>query len=182
MGRRMEVCHEHARAAHDDGEEDLSISRPPATRRASPGLQQLPPGDGGGRSEVAGINERFNKAVADRLVDLIEAGDYDRAEELLREFVASGTDVVVTWSKIPAIESYLRDTLFNRGHAAPPRSCKWFSGGARRCPSSARVRVPCLPWPSRTPLGFSTTFARRVSATSVQWSGVTRAANSGRGS
>jgi hypothetical protein len=45
-------------------------------------VYKLPPRDGGGRYEVAGINERFNKAVADRLVDLIEAGDYDRAEEL----------------------------------------------------------------------------------------------------
>jgi lysozyme family protein len=77
----------------------------------------VPPGDGGGRYQVAGINERFNKAVADRLVDLIEAGEYDRAEELAREFVASGTDVVVTWSKIPETEFYLRDTVFNRGHA-----------------------------------------------------------------
>jgi hypothetical protein len=33
------------------------------------------------------------------------------------EFVASDTDVVVTWSKISAIEFYLRDTVFNRGHA-----------------------------------------------------------------
>jgi hypothetical protein len=77
----------------------------------------VPPGDGGGRYQVAGINERFNKAVADRLVDLIEAGEYDRAEELAREFVASGTDVVVTWSKIPGTEFYLRYTVFNRGHA-----------------------------------------------------------------
>src|SRR5262249_9949166 len=75
------------------------------------------PDDGGGRYEVAGINERFNKAVADHLVELIEAGDYDRAEELAREFIASDTDVVVTWSKIPAVEFYLRDSAFNRGHA-----------------------------------------------------------------
>jgi hypothetical protein len=39
-------------------------------------VYKLPPRDGGGRYEVAGINERFNKAVADRLVDLIETGDY----------------------------------------------------------------------------------------------------------
>lgn len=80
-------------------------------------VYKLPAWDGGGRYEVAGINERFNKAVADRLVELIEAGDYDRAEELAREFIASDTDVVVTWSKIPAIEFYLRDSVFNRGHA-----------------------------------------------------------------
>jgi peptidoglycan hydrolase-like protein with peptidoglycan-binding domain len=80
-------------------------------------VYKLPPGDGGGRYEVAGINERFNKVVADRLVELIAAGEYGHAEELASEFVASDTDVVVNWSKIPAIEFYLRDTAFNRGHA-----------------------------------------------------------------
>ncbi|MGE5261661.1 MAG: peptidoglycan-binding protein [Actinomycetota bacterium] len=80
-------------------------------------VYKLPPGDGGGAYEVAGINERYNKAVADRLAELIDAGEYDRAEELARDFVASDTDVVITWSKIPAIESYLRDSVFNRGHA-----------------------------------------------------------------
>jgi peptidoglycan hydrolase-like protein with peptidoglycan-binding domain len=80
-------------------------------------VYKLPRGDGGGAYEVAGINERYNKAVADRLAELIDAGEYDRAEDLAREFVASDTDMVITWSKVPAIESYLRDSVFNRGHA-----------------------------------------------------------------
>ncbi len=79
-------------------------------------VYKLPAGDGGGRYEVAGINERFNKAVCDHLVDLIQAGEYDKAEALANEFVASDTDIVVTWSALAAIESYLRDSVFNRGH------------------------------------------------------------------
>jgi hypothetical protein len=79
-------------------------------------VYKLPAGDGGGRYEVAGINERFNKEVCDHLVDLIEAGEYDKAEALATEFIASDTDIVVTWSAIAAIESYLRDSVFNRGH------------------------------------------------------------------
>jgi peptidoglycan hydrolase-like protein with peptidoglycan-binding domain len=80
-------------------------------------VYRLPRGDGGGRYEVAGINERFNKEVCDRLVELIEAGAYDKAEALATEFIASDTDIVVNWSRIPAIEFYLRDSVFNRGHA-----------------------------------------------------------------
>jgi peptidoglycan hydrolase-like protein with peptidoglycan-binding domain len=79
-------------------------------------VYKLPAGDGGGRYEVAGINEKYNKEVCDHLVALIEAGQYDKAEALATEFVASDTDVVVTWSRSAAIESYLRDSTFNRGH------------------------------------------------------------------
>jgi peptidoglycan hydrolase-like protein with peptidoglycan-binding domain len=80
-------------------------------------VYKLPADDGGGRYEVAGINERDNKEVCDHLVDLIEAGKYDEAEELATEFIASDTDVVIAWSRLPAIEFYLRDSVFNRGHA-----------------------------------------------------------------
>ena len=41
-------------------------------------VYKLPAWDAGGRYEVAGINEKYNKEVCDHLVELIEAGEYDR--------------------------------------------------------------------------------------------------------
>jgi hypothetical protein len=73
--------------------------------------------DGGGRYEVAGINERYNKDVCDELVALIESGQHAKAEALAIEYIASNTDVVVSWTRSTPIEAYLRDCAFNRGHA-----------------------------------------------------------------
>jgi hypothetical protein len=81
----------------------------------------LPEGDGGGRYEVAGINERYNKETVDVLVSLIQQRRYDEAERLATEFIAQDTDRVSSWTSVPAIEFYLRDSVFNRGA----------SGGAR---------------------------------------------------
>jgi lysozyme family protein len=75
----------------------------------------LPPDDGGGRYEVAGINERFNKVVCDELVALVQSGQQDEAERRAAEFIAEDTDVAGGWTSNPAIEFYLRDCVFNRG-------------------------------------------------------------------
>src|SRR5512143_543405 len=78
-------------------------------------VHKLRPDDGGGRYEVAGINEKYNEEVCDHLVELIEAGEYAKAESLATEFIASSTDIAASWTKSAAIESYLRDSVFNRG-------------------------------------------------------------------
>ncbi|MEM9763962.1 MAG: hypothetical protein AAF968_15890 [Pseudomonadota bacterium] len=78
-------------------------------------VYRLPPGDGGGRYEVAGINERYHKDEADHLVSLIEAGRHDEAEAFATEFIANYTDAVDRWCATSAVESYLRDCFFNRG-------------------------------------------------------------------
>lgn len=78
-------------------------------------VHKLRPDDGGGRYEVAGINEKYNQEVCDHLVELIEAGEYAKAELLATEFIASSTDIAASWTKSAAIESYLRDSVFNRG-------------------------------------------------------------------
>ena len=75
----------------------------------------LPSDDGGGTYEVAGINERYHPEEARQLAELIEAGQHDEAEALALEIIATFTDAVGTWSKVAAIESYLRDCAFNRG-------------------------------------------------------------------
>jgi uncharacterized protein (TIGR02594 family) len=81
----------------------------------------LPAGDGGGRYEVAGINDRYHKAEVDHVVALIEAGRHDEAEAYVVEFIANYTDVVVGWSDDPGVEFYLRDCAFNRGPTGAAR-------------------------------------------------------------
>jgi Predicted Peptidoglycan domain len=75
----------------------------------------LPAGDGGGRYEVAGINDRYHPQEAARLRQLIDAGRFDEAEDYAAEVIAEYTDVVARWTAVPAIEAYLRDCAFNRG-------------------------------------------------------------------
>jgi hypothetical protein len=75
----------------------------------------LPAGDGGGRYEVAGINDRYHPQEAAKLRELIDAGRFDEAEDYAAEVIAAYTDVVARWATVPPIESYLRDCAFNRG-------------------------------------------------------------------
>ena len=77
--------------------------------------------DGGGTYEVAGINEKYNKETADVLVALIEQGRFDEAEALAVDFMAQDTDRASSWSSVPGLEFYLRDTVFNRGGAGAAR-------------------------------------------------------------
>ena len=84
--------------------------------------------DGGGRYEVAGINERYNKDVCDELVALIESGQHTKAEALAIEYIASNTDVVVSWTRSTPIEAYLRDCAFNRGHAGSAKILQYALG------------------------------------------------------
>lgn len=48
-------------------------------------------------------------------MELIDAGEYEKAESLATEFIASSTDIAASWTKSAAIESYLCDSVFNRG-------------------------------------------------------------------
>lgn len=78
-------------------------------------VYNLPPGDGGGRYEVAGINERYNPEVCDQLVNLVQTGQFAEAERVANEFIASDTDKAASWSTVPAMEFFFRDCVFNRG-------------------------------------------------------------------
>lgn len=80
-------------------------------------VYHLPANDGGGSYEVAGINERYHPAVAEKLMRLIEKGQFTEAEELAVEHIADYTDTVKDWQSDPAIELFLRDSCFNRGPA-----------------------------------------------------------------
>jgi lysozyme family protein len=78
-------------------------------------VYRLPPGDGGGRYEVAGINERYHKEVCDDLVALIGAGRHTDADMCAAEFIAGYTDKAAAWTHNPGVEFFLRDCVFNRG-------------------------------------------------------------------
>lgn len=78
-------------------------------------IYRLPSDDGGGRYEVAGINEKYNPTQAARLRDMILSGQYVAAENYAVDFIANDTDSAATLTRIPAVESYLRDCVFNRG-------------------------------------------------------------------
>ena len=78
-------------------------------------------GDGGGRYEVAGINERYNKETCDLLVAMLGQKRFAEAEALAVEFIAQETDRAASWTRVPAIESYLRDCVFNRGKGGGAR-------------------------------------------------------------
>jgi len=74
-----------------------------------------PTGDGGGAYEIAGINARYNRLTAKMLLGLIGQRRFEEAEQLATDFIARNTDCAASWTSVPAIESYLRDCVFNRG-------------------------------------------------------------------
>jgi hypothetical protein len=91
---------------------DFEARRDAAGRIA---VYRLSPGDGGGRYEVAGINERYHKAVCDELAALIRAGRHADAEARAADFIAGYTDKAAAWTHNAGVEFFLRDCMFNRG-------------------------------------------------------------------
>jgi len=78
-------------------------------------VYKLPKGDGGGKFEVAGINDRYHPRTADHLRELIQLGKHDIAENLAVEYICSYTDIVAAWCRWSCVEAFLRDCAFNRG-------------------------------------------------------------------
>jgi hypothetical protein len=83
---------------------------------------KLPAGDGGGRGEVAGINEKYHPQQYARLRGLIEGGAHQEAEADAARYIEEFTRAVLKFFPCPAaadanpaIEFVLRDTAFNRG-------------------------------------------------------------------
>lgn len=91
-------------------------------------VAQLPPGDKGGSYEVAGINDRFDSAMAPRLAYLVRNGKQPEAESEARNYIANQTDSVYgyfpnqkTADASPAVQFYLRDTMFHQGEGGMRR-------------------------------------------------------------
>ena len=78
-------------------------------------VYKLPPNDGGGRFEVAGINERYNPAECKELIRLLSAKKYAEAETYAYEVIARDTDGAEKWHDDLGVQFYLRDCIFNRG-------------------------------------------------------------------
>lgn len=78
-------------------------------------LYKLPPADGGGTREYAGINDRYHPEVLARIVKLVDAEKYAEAEQEAVNHIREYTDVVMRWNPTPPVEAYLRDSAFNRG-------------------------------------------------------------------
>jgi hypothetical protein len=83
---------------------------------------KLPAGDGGGRGEVAGINEKYHPKEYAKLRGLIEGGAHQEAEHEAARYIEEYTRDVCSFfpspeaaNSNPAIEFILRDTAFNRG-------------------------------------------------------------------
>lgn len=79
-------------------------------------IYNLPSNDGGGRYEVAGINEKYDPKKAAELAILIKSGKHKEAEKLAAAYIEENTKGVDSWTKNPALNFYLRDTAFNRGN------------------------------------------------------------------
>jgi lysozyme family protein len=105
---------ETQRAAMIDFIVSVEARRDPKTKRLR--VYKLPPADGGGTFEVAGINDRFHPHMAHHLRSLIATGDHAQAEIEIRAYLADYTAIAITWSAgLPAVEAILRDCTFNRG-------------------------------------------------------------------
>ena len=78
-------------------------------------IYALPPNDGGGHFEVAGINERYNPQECAHLIELIHEKKYDEAETYAQEVIARDTDGAEKWHDDPGVQFFLRDCIFNRG-------------------------------------------------------------------
>jgi hypothetical protein len=78
-------------------------------------VYKLPFNDGGGAYEVAGINDRYHPEVASELRNMIQSGHPIDAEKLAVNYIQGYTNRAETWTTQLGVESYLRDTIFNRG-------------------------------------------------------------------
>jgi lysozyme family protein len=83
---------------------------------------KLPPGDGGGSGEVAGINQKYHPKEYAKLKSMIEKGQHEQAETEAAAYIEEYTRPVLKFFPSPqsaeansAIEFVLRDVAFNRG-------------------------------------------------------------------
>merc|ERR1719487_1574905 len=78
-------------------------------------VYKLPAGDGGGKYEIAGINDRYHPEAAAALKSMIEKKQFEQAKNYAAEYLRKYTDATAAKASTPAIQFYLRDSSFNRG-------------------------------------------------------------------
>lgn len=110
-------------------------------------IYTLPKGDGGGRYEIAGINDKYHPVAALALATLIRQGKHDDARDLAVRYILEYTDVVSGWHPSIAVEAYLRDTAFNRGPGGAAKILQralgvMIDGGVGPITKAAAAKVP----------------------------------------
>lgn len=80
-------------------------------------VEQLPANDGGGKEEVAGINQKYDGPEEELLSRMVENGQYVQAEEEAIRYIIQDTNQAVSISQVAAIEFTCRDIIFNRGYS-----------------------------------------------------------------
>lgn len=85
-------------------------------------VYRLPRGDGGGKYEVAGINDRYHPKAARALRRLVEADKAEEAEAQAVLYIAGKTDFPANHANTNAIRFLLRDIAWNRGPTGAVRT------------------------------------------------------------
>lgn len=79
-------------------------------------VYKLPPGDGGGKYEVGGLNDRYHPEDAAFAAELVRSGQPAKAEAFVLDCIAHYTDPAERWcGQKSAIEFFVRDCIWNRG-------------------------------------------------------------------
>ncbi len=78
-------------------------------------IYKLPKGDGGGKFEIAGINDKYHPTQAKLLKSLIESGKHKEAKESAINYIIEYTNFYKPWHSDIRVQSFLRDCRFNRG-------------------------------------------------------------------
>jgi hypothetical protein len=119
----------------------------------------MPGNDGGGRYEIAGINERYHPQKAAQLKSLIDQGQYQQAETEAAAYIIQYTNTVAKISNgNPGIDYALRDACFNRGQGGANWMAKHAAGlpPSKGMDSSATKSI--LEVQQRDPVGFLNKF------------------------
>ena len=88
-------------------------------------VYHLPANDGGGRFEVAGINERYDTSECLKLVAMLNAGQYAAAEREAAQYIASQTDAAANWTICRPRNCFCGTRFLTVGLAARRKSCRW---------------------------------------------------------
>lgn len=78
-------------------------------------VYQLPPGDGGGSYEVAGVCDKFHPELAARLKSLVEGGYHEAALQEVRTHVAAIIAPVAMLHRDQSANWFMCDLCYNRG-------------------------------------------------------------------
>jgi len=137
-------------------------------RRDSKGrlqVYQIPAGDGGGRYEVAGINERYHPEAARELKAMVESGQSAKAEAYARRYIKQYTQGSADLVKGEAAQYVVRDMAFNRGPGGANAALRMAIGivpgskAAAHRPLTAAEREKVEALASSDPAGFVRSFS-----------------------